>query len=72
MLLLQDGWTALHYACRYGYIEVVKHLVNNKADISAATNVSDHAVATYVYHIINCLIFKYSYPCMKCFAVVYS
>ena len=45
MLLLQKGWTALHYACRDGHTEVVKHLINNNADISATTNVSDYPVA---------------------------
>ena len=42
MLLLQSGWTALHWACNNGHTEVVKHLINNNADISATTtNVSD-------------------------------
>ena len=44
MLLLQLGWTALHYACMYGHTEVVKHLINNNADISATDKVSDYAV----------------------------
>ena len=48
MLLLQDGWSALHYACRYGHTEVVKHLINNNADISATKNVSDYAVAVFI------------------------
>ena len=41
ILLLQDGWTALHLACRRGHTEVVKHLINNNADILATDNVSD-------------------------------
>ena len=41
MLLLQGGWTALHMACKYGHVEVVKLLMSNNADISATTNVSD-------------------------------
>ena len=41
MLLLQLGMTALHYACRDGHVEVVRHLINNNADISATDNVSD-------------------------------
>ena len=41
MLLLQTGWTALHWACLRGHTEVVKHLINNNADISATTNVSN-------------------------------
>ena len=44
MLLLQDGSTALHYACSDGHTEVVKHLINNNADISATDDVSDYAV----------------------------
>ena len=45
MLLLQYGYTALHLACSNGHMEVVKHLINNNADISATTNVSDYPVA---------------------------
>ena len=41
MLLLQDGWTALHVACFRGQTETVKLLLNNNADISATNNVSD-------------------------------
>ena len=44
MLLLQIGKTALHRACVYGHLEVVKHLLNNNADISATDNVSDYVV----------------------------
>jgi len=51
MLLLQGGMTALHYACRYGHIEVVKHLISNKADISATDKVSDYVVCL----LYNCL-----------------
>ena len=40
MLLLQDGWTALHYACDEGHMQVSELLLNNHADISATTNVS--------------------------------
>ena len=41
MLLLQNGHTALHWACNNGHVEVVKLLMSNNADISATTNVSD-------------------------------
>ena len=44
MLLLQYGRTALHHGCINGYTEVVKHLINNNADISATDDVSDYAV----------------------------
>ena len=47
MLLLQDGWNALHYACNNGHTEVVKHLINNNADISVTDNVSDYAVCLF-------------------------
>ena len=62
MLLLQSGWTALHIAGRYGYTEVVQHLINNNADISATDNVSDNAVAVFIIRIITqSLIYYYSY-----------
>ena len=48
MLMLQYGVTALHFACRNGHTEVVKHLINNNADISATSNVSDYAVAVFI------------------------
>ena len=44
MLLLQDGWTALHWACFNGHIEVVKLLMSNNGDISATIKVSDYVV----------------------------
>ena len=44
ILLLQGGQTALHRACWKGHLEVVKHLLNNNADISATDNVSDYVV----------------------------
>ena len=44
MLLLQSRWTALHHACKGGHAEVVKHLINCNANISATTIVSDYAV----------------------------
>ena len=51
MLLLQSGRTALHLACNSGRIEVVKHLISNKADISATDKVSDYVVCL----LYNCL-----------------
>ena len=44
MLLLQIGRTALHSACMEGYLEVVEHLINNNANISATDIVSDYVV----------------------------
>ena len=39
-VMMQDGWTALHYACRYEHTEVVKLLISYDVDISAVDNVS--------------------------------
>ena len=51
LLLLQGGYTALHCACRYGHVEIVKFLISNNADISAADSVSDYVVCLFY----NCL-----------------
>ena len=40
MLLLQDGWTALHYACYNGNTEVVQCLLPNDASLSATNQVN--------------------------------
>ena len=48
MLLLQFGYTALHWACRGGHVEVVKLLMSNNADISATNNVSDYVVLLFI------------------------
>lgn len=45
MLLLQAGDTALHLVCSNGHTELVKLLLNNKAEILATNKVSDKAVA---------------------------
>ena len=49
MLLLQDGWTALHYACSNGYTEVVQYLLTNGDNLSATTKVNHKQYFT------NCL-----------------
>ena len=41
MLLLQGGYTALHWACSNGHVEVVKLLISNNADVAATDNVSE-------------------------------
>ena len=48
LLLLQSGWTALLYACSNGHVEIVKFLISNKADISAADIVSDYVVCLFI------------------------
>mmetsp|Transcript_109863 Transcript_109863/g.291756 ORF Transcript_109863/g.291756 Transcript_109863/m.291756 type:complete len:295 (-) Transcript_109863:30-914(-) len=32
----EDGWTALHYACRLGFTGVVESLLNGRADVESA------------------------------------
>ncbi len=33
-----DGWTAMHYACKLGYIYAVKYLIEKGADINIKNN----------------------------------
>ena len=40
MLLLQNGWTALHVACANGKTEVVQNLLTNGANLSATNKVN--------------------------------
>ena len=51
MLLLQGGHTALHWACINEHVEIIKFLISNNADISAADGVSDYVVGLFY----NCL-----------------
>ena len=44
MLLLQDSSTALHYACGFGYTEVVQHLLTNGANLSATNKVNHKTI----------------------------
>ena len=44
MLLLQDGNTALHLACVFGYTEVVQYLLTNGANLSATNKVSHKTI----------------------------
>ena len=37
----QDGSTALHYSCRYGHVDIVRTLVNHKANVNARTDSGD-------------------------------
>ena len=54
MLLLQHGWTALHYACSKGYTEIVKYLLTNGASVSATDKVNHKTL----FLLIVCLIIK--------------
>ena len=53
MLLLQDGWTALHTACHWGRTEVVKCLLTNGANLSATNKVGYRILLYTVYHNIH-------------------
>ena len=37
----QDGYTALHYSCRYGHVDIVRTLVKHKANVNARTDSGD-------------------------------
>ena len=37
----QDGYTALHYSCRYDYVDIVRTLVKHKANVNARTDSGD-------------------------------
>ena len=41
MLFVQDGYTALHYACYGGDVRVVEMLLNHGIDVKAVDKVSD-------------------------------
>ena len=48
--LLQNGWTALHYACRGGHVAITELLIDNKVDVTATDNVSDYvAIIDFIY-----------------------
>ena len=54
MLLLQDGWTALHFACRNGRTEIVKYLLTNGASLSAANKVNHNNCLIKLQNVISC------------------
>ena len=37
----QGGYTALHYSCRYGHVDIVRTLVKHKANVNARTDSGD-------------------------------
>ena len=53
MLLLQGGYTALHWACSNGHVEVVKLLISNNADVEATANVSECLLFKVTGHPLN-------------------
>ena len=46
----QDGYTALHYSCRYGHVDIAKTLVNNKANVNAKTDSGDTPLTLAARH----------------------
>ena len=69
MSLHKDGKTPLHLACEKGFIELVKCLVNNNANMDALDNVS-HCTPRVLY--ITCIsvhcihVCVYTFTCMYC------
>ena len=46
----QDGYTALHYSCRYGHIDIMRTLVKHKADVNAITDSGDTSLMLAARH----------------------
>ena len=46
----QDGYTALHYSCRDGHVDIVSSLVKYKADVSARTDSGDTPLTLAARH----------------------
>ena len=46
----QDGYTALHYSCKYGYVDIVKTLVQHKANVNARTDSGDTPLTLAAKH----------------------
>lgn len=40
LLFLQNGWTALHYAAKQGYLDMIQLLIDSGASSEAAATVS--------------------------------
>ena len=53
MLLLQNGWSALHIACINGQTDLVEYLLTNGANLSATDKVNHITL----FLIIVCLLF---------------
>ena len=56
MLLLQDGYTALHLACANGRTEVVQYLLTNGANLSATDKVNHKIIffTNWLFKITKC------------------
>ena len=59
MLLLQNGNTALHWACASGKTEVVQYLLTNGANLSATNKVNHETI----FLLIVCLKLKNVMSC---------
>ena len=46
----QDGYTALHYSCRYGHVDIVRTLVKHKANVNARTDSGDTPLTLAARH----------------------
>ena len=46
----QDGYTALHYSCRYDYVDIVWTLVKHKANVNARTDSGDTPLTLAARH----------------------
>ena len=46
----QNGYTALHYSCRYGHVDIVRKLVKHKANVNAKTDSGDTPLTLAVRH----------------------
>ena len=46
----KDGYTALHYSCRYGNVDILRTLVNHKANVNATTDSGDTPLTLAVSH----------------------
>ena len=52
----QDGCTALHYSCRYGYVNTVRTLVKHKANVNARTDSGDTPLTLAVINRHDCVV----------------
>ena len=70
----RDGYTALHYSCRYGHVDIVRTLVKHKANVNARTDSGDtplvlaainkHDNVVHVLSDINCELYAKDYTAL--------